>query len=169
MIGNPHPDFRIGFGVNFDYKGFSLAVTGKGAFGHQILNSYRSFADNEFHNYTDDILNRWHGEGTSNKLPRMSAGNTTNRINVSQIYIEDGDFVKIQNVTVGYDFKKLIPQLPLGQARLYLAANNLATFTKYSGMDPEVGYGDAQPFVSGIDLGFYPAPRTYLIGINLKF
>lgn len=169
MIGNPHPDFRIGFGVNFDYKGFNLAVTGKGAFGQQILNSYRSFADNEFHNYTDDILNRWNGEGTSNKLPRMSAGNTTNRINISQIYIEDGDFVKIQNVTVGYDFKKLIPQLPLEQARLYLAANNLATFTKYSGMDPEVGYGDAQPFVSGIDLGFYPAPRTYMIGLNLKF
>jgi TonB-linked SusC/RagA family outer membrane protein len=169
MIGNPHPDFRIGFGVNFDYKGFSLALTAKGAFGHQILNSYRSFADNEYHNYTDDILNRWHGEGTSNKLPRMSAGNTTNRINISQIYIEDGDFVKIQNVTVGYDFKKLIPKMPLEQARLYLAANNLVTFTNYSGMDPEVGYGDAQPFVSGIDLGFYPAPRTYLIGINLKF
>ncbi|MFA5326397.1 MAG: TonB-dependent receptor [Prolixibacteraceae bacterium] len=169
MIGNPHPDFRIGFGVNFDYKGFSLAVTGKGAFGHQILNSYRSFADNEFHNYTVEILNRWHGEGTSNKLPRMSAGNTTNRINVSQIYIEDGDFVKIQNVTVGYDFKKLMPKMPLEQARLYLTARNLVTFTNYSGMDPEVGYGDAQPFVSGIDLGFYPSPRTYLIGINLKF
>lgn len=169
MIGNPHPDFRIGFGVNFDYKGFSLAVSGKGAFGQQILNSYRSFADNEFHNYTAEILNRWHGEGTSNKLPRMSAGNTTNRINISQIYIEDGDFVKIQNLTVGYDFKKLMPKLPLEQARLYLTARNLATFTNYSGMDPEVGYGDEQPFVSGIDLGFYPSPRTYLIGINLKF
>lgn len=169
MMGNPHPDFRIGFGVNFEYKGFSLAVTGKGAFGHQILKSYRSFADNEFQNYTDHILNRWHGEGTSNKLPRMSAGNTTNRINISQIYIEDGDFVKIQNVTVGYDFKNLMPRLPFGEARLYLTGRNLLTFTDYSGMDPEVGYGDEQPFVSGIDLGFYPSPRTYLIGVNLKF
>ncbi|MBN2175781.1 MAG: TonB-dependent receptor, partial [Bacteroidales bacterium] len=169
MMGNPHPDFRIGFGLDFEYKGFSLAITGKGSFGHQILNSYRSFADNEYHNYTVEILNRWHGEGTSNKLPRMSAGNTTNRINVSQIYIEDGDFVKIQNVTIGYDFKNLMPGLPLGQARLYLTARNLLTFTDYSGMDPEVGYGDEQPFVSGIDLGFYPAPRTYLVGVNLKF
>lgn len=169
MIGNPHPDFRIGFGLNFEYKGFNLALTGKGAFGHQILNSYRSFADNEFHNYTVDILDRWTGDGTSNKLPRMSAGNTTNRINISQIYIEDGDFVKIQNLTVGYDFKNVMPGLPFGEARLYLTGRNLMTFTKYSGMDPEVGYGDEQPFVSGIDLGFYPSPRTYLIGINLKF
>jgi TonB-linked SusC/RagA family outer membrane protein len=169
MIGNPHPDFRIGFGINFDYKGFDFAVTAKGAFGHQILKSYRSFADNEFHNYTDRILTRWHGEGTSNLLPRLTAGNTTNRINVSEIYIEDGNFVKIQNVTLGYDFKRLMPNVPLGQARLYVTARNLLTFTNYSGMDPEVGYGDEQPFVSGIDLGFYPSPRSYMIGVNLKF
>ena len=169
MIGNPHPDFRIGFGLNFDYRGFDFAVTAKGAFGHQILKSYRSFADNEFHNYTDRILNRWHGEGTSNLLPRLTAGNTTNRINISEIYIEDGDFVKIQNVTLGYDFKKLMPNVPFGQARLYVTARNLLTFTNYSGMDPEVGYGDEQPFVSGIDLGFYPSPRSYMIGVNLKF
>ncbi len=169
MIGNPHPDFRLGFGINFEYKGFDLALTAKGAFGHQILKSYRSFADNEFHNYTDRILTRWHGEGTSDLLPRLTAGNTTNRINISEIYIEDGDFVKIQNVTLGYDFKRLMPNVPLGQARLYITARNLLTFTNYSGMDPEVGYGDEQPFVSGIDLGFYPSPRSYMIGVNLKF
>ena len=169
MIGNPHPDFRIGFGLNFEYKGFDFAVTAKGAFGHQILKSYRSFADNEFHNYTDRILGRWTGEGTSNLLPRLTPGNTTNRINISEIYIEDGDFVKIQNVTLGYDFKRLMPNIPLGQARLYVTAHNLFTFTDYSGMDPEVGYGNEQPFVSGIDLGFYPSPRSYMIGVNLKF
>ena len=169
MIGNPHPDVRIGFGINIEYKGFDFAVTAKGAFGQQILKSYRSFADNEFHNYTDRILTRWNGEGTSNLLPRLTAGNTTNRINISEIYIEDGDFVKIQNVTLGYDFKKLMPNVPLGQARLYVTARNLFTFTDYSGMDPEVGYGNEQPFVSGIDLGFYPSPRSYMIGVNLKF
>ena len=169
MIGNPHPDYRIGFGFNIEYMGFDLALTAKGAFGHQILKSYRSFADNEFHNYTDRILERWHGEGTSNLLPRLTAGNTTNRINISEIYIEDGDFVKIQNVTLGYDFKRLMPESFLGQARLYVTARNLLTFTNYSGMDPEVGYGDEQPFVSGIDLGFYPSPRSYMVGINLSF
>lgn len=169
MIGNPHPDVRIGFGINFGYKGFDFSMSGKGAFGQQILTSYRSFADNEFHNYTTDILGRWHGEGTSNKIPRLTAGNGTNRINVSELYIEDGDYIKIQNVTIGYDFKRLMPKMPLAQARLYVAGRNLWTISDYSGMDPEVGYGDDQPFVSGIDLGFYPAPKTYLVGLNLKF
>ncbi|PZX11863.1 TonB-linked SusC/RagA family outer membrane protein [Breznakibacter xylanolyticus] len=169
MIGNPHPDFRIGFGVNFAYKGFDFSLSGKGAFGQQILQSYRSFADNEFHNYTTDILGRWHGEGTSNKIPRMTAGNGTNRLNISELYIEDGDYIKIQNVTLGYDFKKLLPKLPMSQARLYVAGRNLWTFTDYSGMDPEVGYGDDQPFVQGVDLGFYPSAKTYLVGLNLKF
>lgn len=169
MIGNPHPDVRIGFGINLAYKGFDFSLSGKGAFGHQILKSYRSFGDNEFHNYTTDILGRWTGEGTSNRIPRMSPGNSPNRINISELYIEDGDFVKIQDVSLGYDFVKLFPNLPFSQARFYVAGRNLFTFTDYSGMDPEVGYGDDQPFVSGIDLGFYPAPKTYLMGINLKF
>lgn len=169
MIGNPHPDVRIGFGINVDYKGFDFAVSGKGAFGHQIMQSYRSFADNEFHNYTTDILGRWTGEGTSNKLPRMTAGNTANRQNVSDLYVEDGDYIRIQEITLGYDFKKLFPGMPFGQARLYVAGRNLITITDYSGMDPEVGYGDERSFVSGIDLGFYPAPKIYLMGINLKF
>ncbi|SFE64856.1 SusC/RagA family TonB-linked outer membrane protein [Thermophagus xiamenensis] len=169
MIGNPHPDIRIGFGFSLNYKGLDFSFSGKGAFGHQILKSYRSFADNEFRNYTTEILNRWHGEGTSNSFPRLTAGNGTNRINISEIYIEDGDFIKISNVTLGYDFKKLITDIPLGQVRLYLAARNLWTFTDYSGMDPEVGYGDDEPFVSGIDLGFYPSPRTFLFGVNIKF
>lgn len=168
-IGDGHPDIRIGFGLNLAYKGFDFAVSGKGAFGQQILQSYRSFGDNDFHNYTTEILNRWHGEGTSNSFPRLTAGNTTNRINVSDIYVHDGDFIKIQNVTIGYDFKELFPGMPLGQARLYVAGRNLITFTDYTGMDPEVGYGDGQGFVKGIDLGFYPAPRTYMVGLNLKF
>lgn len=169
MIGNPHPDVRIGFGINLAYKGFDFALSGKGAFGHQILKSYRSFGDNEFHNYTTDILGHWDGEGTSNRIPRMSPGNSPNRINISELYIEDADFVKIQDISLGYDFAKLLPNLPFSQARLYVAGRNLVTITDYSGMDPEVGYGDDEPFVSGIDLGFYPAPKTYLMGVNLKF
>lgn len=170
LIGNPHPDMTIGFGLNFEYRGFDFSFNGKGAFGHQIMKSYRSFSDNEYHNYTTDILDkRWTGEGTSNSFPRLTAGNGTNRINVSDIYVEDGDYIKIQNVTLGYDFIELMPDVPLSQARLYFAVRNLLTITDYSGMDPEVGYGDDEPWVSGIDLGFYPSPRTFLLGVNLKF
>lgn len=170
-IGNPNPDLTMGLNLNIGYKGLDFSVTATGAFGHQIAKSYRSFADSEKQNYTTDIFGRWYGEGTSNKLPRLTPGTHTNWQNISDIYIEDADFVKIQNVTIGYDFKKLFTNMPLSQARLYFSAQNLYTFTNYSGMDPEVGYGyeDDGNWSRGIDLGFYPSPRTYLVGINLKF
>ena len=169
MIGNPHPDFTLGLNLNFSYKGFDLNITGTGAFGQQIAKSYRSFADSPLQNYTTEIFGRWTGEGTSNKLPRLTSGSNINWQNISDIYIEDGDYVKIQNVTMGYDFKKLFKNMPLGQARLFVTAQNLYTFTGYSGMDPEIGYGYEQGWVSGIDLGYYPSPRTFLVGVNLKF
>lgn len=175
QIGNPYPDFSAGFNLNMAYKGFDFSLTATGAFGQQIAKSYRSFADSERQNYTTEIFGRWHGEGTSDKLPRLTPGTHTNWQNISDIYIEDGDYVKLTNIAIGYDFKKLIPKLPMQQARLYFAAQNLYTFTNYSGMDPEVGYGydggsgDQGNWSSGIDLGFYPNPRTILIGLNLKF
>ncbi len=168
-IGNPHPDYTMGFSFNVGYKGFDLSVTSTGAFGQQIAKSYRSFADSRQQNYTTDIFARWHGEGTSNKLPRLTSGSNANWQEISDIYIEDADYLKIQNITLGYDFKYIFKNTPFSQLRLYVTAQNLYTFTGYSGMDPEIGYGYDESWVSGIDLGFYPSPRTYLLGINLKF
>ncbi len=169
MIGNPHPDFTGGLNMSIGYKGFDLSVTATGAFGHQIAKSYRSFADMPLQNYTTEVFQRWHGEGTSNRFPRLTMGSHTNSQYISDIYIENGDYVKIQNITFGYDLKSALPKMPFGQARLYITGQNLFTLTGYSGMDPEIGYGYDQSWVSGIDLGFYPNPRTYLIGLNLTF
>ena len=169
MIGNPHPDYTLGLGLNFSYKGFDFNLAASGAFGQQIAKSYRSFASGKNENFTTDIFGVWTGEGTSNKLPRLTSGSHTNWQNISDIYIENGDYLKIQNVTIGYDFKKLFSKLPLQQARLYFTVQNLYTFTGYSGMDPEIGYGNDRSWVSGVDLGFYPSPRTFLVGANLKF
>ncbi len=168
-IGNPHPDIRLSFSFNLGYKGFDCSVTTNGAFGHQIAKSYRSFADTYEQNYTTDVFGRWHGEGTSNKLPRLTSGSNLNWQEISDIYIEDADYLKIQYVSIGYDFKRLLPTMPLAKARLYVAAQNLYTFTNYSGMDPEVGYGVEDDWASGIDLGFYPSARTYMVGVNLNF
>ncbi|MFD1771227.1 TonB-dependent receptor [Sphingobacterium suaedae] len=169
MIGNPHPDFTGGLNLTVGYKGLDLGVTAFGAFGHQIAKSYRSFADSPLQNFTTEVFQRWHGEGTSNRYPRLTMGAHTNNQYISDIYIEDADFVKIQNITLGYDLKSCFPKIPFGQARIYFTAQNLYTFTGYSGMDPEIGYGYDESWVSGIDLGFYPSPRTYLVGLNLKF
>lgn len=168
-IGNPHPDFSGGLNLSVGYKGIDLAVTAIGSFGHQIAKSYRSFADSPLQNYTTEIFQRWHGEGTSNKYPRLTNGSHTNTQYISDIYIENGDFVKIQNITIGYDLNSLWKKSPLGQIRLYATVQNLHTFTKYSGLDPEIGYGNTQSWVGGIDLGFYPQPRTVLFGLNFKF
>jgi len=169
MIGCGWPKYQLGFQINASYKGFDLLVASAGAFGFQIAKSYRSFADSPNQNYTTDVFERWTGEGTSNKWPRLTNGSNINYQQVSDIFLENGNYLKIQNVTLGYNFKRLLPKLPVSQARLYFTAQNLFTFTNYSGMDPENGFGNSDSWVSGIDLGYYPSARTYLVGVNLTF
>ena len=169
MIGIGMPKYELGFQINLAYKGFDFIVASHGAFGSNIAKSYRSFADSPNQNYTTDVFNRWTGEGTSNKWPRLTSGSHPNYQQVSDIFVEKGDYLKIQNITLGYDLKKLMPKMPLGQARVYLTVKNLHTFTGYSGMDPEVGFGDGNTWVRGIDVGYYPGSREYLVGVQLTF
>jgi TonB-linked outer membrane protein, SusC/RagA family len=169
MIGDPHPDFIAGLNLWMAWKGFDLNITGYGNFGLQIARSYRSFFDRPTDSYTRDLLNCWSGEGTSNRLPLWTTCSDRNWSNISDIYIENGDFFKISNVTLGYDFSRLVKNSWISKARLYVSAQNLLTITKYSGMDPEIGYGFDEDWVSGIDLGYYPSARTFLVGVNLQF
>ncbi|MBD8039426.1 TonB-dependent receptor [Phocaeicola sp. Sa1CVN1] len=164
-LGNGTPDFTYGFNIGFSYKNFDFALNAYGAAGNQIVQSYRNHA-NSHSNYTSAILGRWTGEGTSNRIPRVTETNINWQF--SDLYIQDGDYLRISNITIGYDFAKLINLKAISQARLYFQVQNAFTFTKYDGMDPEIGYGTSD-WVSGIDLGYYPRPRTYLIGVNLKF
>jgi len=169
MIGDPHPDFIAGLNIWMAWKGFDLNIAGHGAFGQQIAKSYRSFSNRPYENYTTELLDTWKGEGTSNRLPRLDYGNSTNWTYISDILIEDGSFFKISNVSLGYDFGRLMKSKVISKCRLYVTGQNLLTFTKYTGMDPEVGYGYDDDWASGIDLGFYPSARTILVGINLQF
>ena len=168
-IGNPNPDLTMGLSLNASYKAIDFSITTYGAFGQQILKCYRDYSTSPTANYTSEIFERWHGEGTSNKLPRLGSTSNTNWNQISDIYIEDGDYLKIKNITLGFDFKKAFKQLPVQQLRLYVTAQNVFTFTGYSGMDPEIGYGAGQGWASGIDLGYYPSARTYMVGLNVKF
>ena len=164
-LGNGTPDFTYGFNIGFSYKNFDFALNAYGAAGNQIVQSYRNHA-NSHSNYTSAILERWTGEGTSNRIPRVTETNINWQF--SDLYIQDGDYLRISNITIGYDFAKLINLKAISQARLYFQVQNAFTFTKYDGMDPEIGYGTSD-WVSGIDLGYYPRPRTFLVGVNLKF
>lgn len=170
MIGDPHPDLNVGLNFNLGYKGFDLSISGVGAFGQQVAHSYRDFGDNPKDNFTMDIAaNRWHGEGTSNRYPRITASPHQNWKYISDIYVDNADYFRISNLTIGYDFKKLFSQIPLSQLRFYVSMTNLYTFTGYKGMDPEVGYGAYSSWSQGVDIGNYPSARTFLVGVNVKF
>lgn len=169
-IGNPHPDFNLGINLTLEYKGFDFTLNAYGMYGHQIAKSYRSFSDKPNHNYTTEVYSKyWTGEGSTNRYPRFTDGKNTNMKEISQLYIEDANFLKISNITLGYDLKHIWKNLPLQKVRLYISGQNLFTFTDYSGMDPEVGYGDNENWAGGIDLGYYPNPRTILGGLNITF
>lgn len=166
MIGDPNPDYIVGFSLGLDYKGFDFSVAANGVAGNQIVQAYRNHVVTKA-NYTTEILGRWHGEGTSNSIPRV----TNNNINYlfSDIFVKDGDFLRISNITLGYDFaKSLVKHKYISQLRLYTSVQNAFTFTKYNGMDPEIGYG-VENGSSGVDLGYYPNPRTVMVGVNVKF
>lgn len=169
-LGNPNPDFEMGLQINLEYKGFYLNSTLTGKFGMQVMQSYRSFADNFTQNYTTSVFERWHGEGTSTKMPRLTYGSNRNQQYISDIYMHDADYVRINNLTVGYDFGKLLTRFEaISTLKVYAAVNNLHTFTNYDGMDPEVRFGHDAGWASGIDLGLYPLPRTVMFGLNVAF
>ena len=172
-LGSPHPDFTLGASFNLAYKGFDFSVTTYGSFGNEVVRSWRKNTDSQFENYTTEVFNYWHGEGTSNKYPMLKPGNIgVNWQQVSDIYVEDATYFRIQNVTLGYDFASLLKSTsPFSQLRVYFAAQNLFTFTNYKGMDPENGMAlnGNEPWVTGVDVGNYPQPRTYMVGVNLKF
>jgi TonB-dependent starch-binding outer membrane protein SusC len=169
-IGDPNPDFI--FGVNFacNYKAFDFMIAANGVAGNQIVQSYRNHTD-KYSNYTTAILDRWTGEGTSNTLPRVTNSNVNYLF--SDLFIHNGDYLRISNITLGFDIAKVVKIKGLTELRLYGTVQNLYTLTKYSGMDPEVGFGFdngvTDSFSRGIDLGYYPRPRTILFGVSLIF
>ena len=173
-IGNPHPDVLLGFNFGFQWKGFDFSVNGSGAFGQQVMQSYRQFALQDLESFTNNLVNRyWTGEGSTNKFPRFSDGSHNNfKCNGynSDIWAQNADYLKIRNITLGYDFKQLFKKLPFQTFRFFVTGQNLITITKYDGMDPEVGrYSGMYPWASGIDTGYYPSPKVYMAGVSIRF
>ena len=175
VIGNPNPKYSYGVNLNASYHAFDASLTLSGVGGNDIVNGTRAM-DRYYNNYSTQILKRWHGEGTSNRIPRVTLGDEANKnySNFSDLYLENGSFLRLKSLNVGYDLKKgLLPALPFQSCRIYVSGTNLLTFTHYSGIDPEIGYGnteaDGNTWSSGIDLGYYPQPRTILVGLDVQF
>lgn len=162
-IGNPLPDITYGLTINLEYKGFDLMMFGQGVAGNQIYQGVRRL-DMINANWQTNALNRWTGEGTSNSYPRLSTTDTNGNFSrPSTFHLQDGDYFRIKVIQLGYSLPESIIGKTLTKARIYVTAENLLTFTKYTGFDPEIG-GD----VMGIDRGYYPQARSLMIGCNLQ-
>ena len=164
-LGNPIPDATMGLNISLDYKNFDFGAFVFASIGNEIVRNYERGQQKT--NRTISYLDRWTGEGTSNTFPRVTNGATPNGL-FSDFYVEDGSFVRLQNVQLGYTFSdKLLEDLNISRLRLYVSASNLFTLTEYKGYDPTGSTG--APIGGGIDQGFYPSAKTFLLGINLKF
>jgi len=165
MIGNPIPDFTMGFNLNLNYKQFDFGTSLYASIGNDIARSYERFLT--YSNKPTLYLDRWTGEGTSNFVPRASTNASNNRL-FSDFFVEDGSYLRIQNVQVGYSLpESVLEKIHLDRFRIYFGVNNLHTFTKYRGYNPDVSNSD--PLSAGVDLGQYPLARTFTTGVNVSF
>ena len=131
--------------------------------GNEIVRNYERTQNNV--NKLDYTLDRWIGEGSSNTVPRVTNASTANTV-FSDFYVEDGSYLRLQNVQLGYTLpNKLTEKVKVDKARIYVGVNNAFTLTNYMGFDPAASTGD--PIGGGIDYGFYPAARTYTLGLNI--
>jgi len=164
-IGDPFPDFTLGWGLNLNYKNFDFNAFTYASVGNDIYSAYERNAN--FSNKYRGVLARWTGPGTTNdaRNPRYSFTDANSNIRVSDRYVEDGSFIKIKNIQLGYTFSKSVTKKVFSSLRVYLQVKNAYTFTKYSGYDPEIAGGILD---TGIDRGAYPQARTYAVGIDIK-
>jgi len=164
-LGKPNPDWAVGFNMNMNYKGFDFSMFWQGAFGGKIFDISRR-PDLAHVNYSTYILDRWHGEGTSNYYPRVVYANaeSNNNWRASNLYLYNGNYMRLKNLIVGYTLpREFVQKFLCKELRFYVQAENLVTLTKYHGGDPEIGGRD------GIDQGVYPQARTITFGVSITF
>lgn len=175
IVGNYAPDFTYGFSNGFKYENFDFSIAFQGSYGGEVLNLARRYnANGEGNaNNTTELLDRWQsesnpGDGDTNRANRKATGNNGR---TSTFHIEDGSYLRLQNVSFGFSLpKSVIDNLKISKARFYLSANNLHTWAKYSGYNPEVNSaGGGNQLSPGLDYGVYPLATSYSLGINVSF
>lgn len=172
FIGNPQPKFTYGLTNNFSYKGLDLSIFLQGSYGAKIFNFLRRSLEgmeNQFYNQMTTVTDRYTSQNMEGRLPRFTQNNKNNTA-ISDRWVEDGSYLRIQNVALGYNLPKdLIRRAGLNNLRVYVAGQNLYTFTKYSGFDPEIGAFNQGISLMNVDNGHYPNPRSITVGLNVEF
>lgn len=164
-IGDPIPQATMGFNLQLNYKSLDFSAYTFASVGNDMVRNYeRTLSDV---NRLDYVLDRWTGEGTSNSVPRVTTAATSNNV-FSDYFVEDASYLRLQTIQLGYTLNsKYSEKANITKLRLYATVNNLYTFTKYKGFDP--GASNGAPIGGGIDYGFYPIPKTYILGLNINF
>lgn len=164
-LGDAIPDVTMGLNLNLNYKNFDFQTFLYASIGNDMVRNYER--NQPAANVTVNDLNRWTGPGTSNSVPRVTTGATSNRV-FSDYFVEDASFLRINNIQLGYTIdSEMLEKFDLNKLRLYASVNNAFTFTKYRGYDPSANSGD--PIAGGIDNGFYPVARQIIFGLNATF
>jgi hypothetical protein len=174
VVGNPQPDFIGGLTNTFSYKGFDLSVFLQFSYGNDVFNGSRLYLESLTggDNQLESVTRRWKNPGDITDIPRATSDETAtaNNRRSSSRFIEDGSYLRIKNVTLGYTFNSnWVKKVKLESVRLYCTTQNLYTFTHYSGLDPEVNYIGDDNTVIGTDFFTYPQSRSYNVGLNIKF
>jgi TonB-dependent starch-binding outer membrane protein SusC len=166
MIGDPFPDFTLGWTLNLAWKNFDFTAFTYASVGNDVYRAYERNAN--YSNKSRDVLGRWTGAGSTNdaRHPRYSFTDANSNIRVSDRYVEDGSFVKLKNIQLGYNIPGSVAKSIFSNLRVYLQVKNAFTITKYTGYDPEIAGGILN---TGIDRGAYPQARTFAAGIDIKF
>jgi len=164
-IGDPFPDFTLGWSLNLEYKNFDFNAFTYASVGNDVYSAYERNAN--FSNKYRGVLGRWTAPGTTNdaRNPRYSFTDANSNIRVSDRYVEDGSFIKIKNLQLGYTLPASVTKKLFSKLRVYVQVKNAFTFTDYTGYDPEIAGGILD---SGIDRGAYPQARTYAFGLDIK-
>nr|WP_199079118.1 TonB-dependent receptor [Pedobacter sp. ASV19] len=166
-IGDPFPSLTVGWNMSMSYKGFDFSALTYASIGNDIYRAYERNAN--FSNKYRAVLARWTGEGSTNdaRNPRYTFTDPNSNIRVSDRYVEDGSFVKVKNLQLGYTFSKSIIKNVFRSLRVYAQVKNAFVFTKYSGYDPEIS-GNGALLENGVDRGAYPQARIYALGIDIN-
>jgi len=165
MIGKGDPDWTYGLSLTASWKNFDLNMLWAGSIGNDIFDATRRL-DLRYVNLPQKMINRWHGEGTSNTMPRFTWTNDNDNYRASDLYIHDGSYLRLKNIQLGYTLPQMLTRkVFINSLRFYIAVENFITITSYKGFEPEISYGTQ----SGIDRGYYPQSRTFTIGANIKF
>ncbi len=171
-LGHPHPKAMLGLFGKAGYKGFDLSFNFVSNLGVKLYNADKMIGIDGTQNYNlyKEALDRWHGEGTSNSVPRMTlpAYNLNNNYRASDLFIENGDYLMLKNLTIGYNLPmQIISKIGLSNLRLYATGQNLFTLTGYSGNSPELGYTDDAKREKGVGVAWFPTSRTFSFGVTI--